>query len=30
VTTKLTFTGSFAPKPLPVTLIETYAVSELP
>jgi len=30
VTTKLTFAGSFAPKPLPVTLIETYAVSELP
>ena len=30
VTTKLTFAGSFAPKPHPVTLIETYAVSELP
>jgi hypothetical protein len=30
VTTKLTLSGAFAPKPLPVTLIETFAVSELP
>lgn len=30
VTTKLTLSGSFAPKPMPVTLIETFAVSELP
>jgi hypothetical protein len=29
-TTKLTLSGSFAPKPLPVTLTETFAVSELP
>jgi hypothetical protein len=30
VTTKLTLSGSFAPKPVPVTLVETFAVSELP
>jgi hypothetical protein len=30
VTTKLTLSGAFAPKPMPVTLIETFAVSELP
>jgi hypothetical protein len=30
VTTKLTFSGAFAPKPVPVTLTETFAVSELP
>jgi hypothetical protein len=30
VTTNLTLSGSFAPKPMPVTLIETFAVSELP
>jgi hypothetical protein len=30
VTTKLTLSGSFAPKPVPVTLTETFAVSELP
>jgi hypothetical protein len=30
VTTKLTLSGAFAPKPVPVTLIETFAVSELP
>jgi len=28
-TTKLTLSGSFAPKPVPVTLTETFAVSEL-
>lgn len=29
-TTKLTLSGGFAPKPLPVTVTETFAVSELP
>lgn len=30
MTTKLTLAGAFAPKPLPVTLTETFAVSALP